>query len=228
MGALQAVLTQRGFSVPFYVLGTLILFGVFLGRWICGWLCPFGWVQDVVYRIPGIRKVRRLAGERGLRLIRYGVLGGFCVILPLVVLDVLGQGSPWFCKVICPSGTLFAGIPLVLAQDGLRSVVGWLFAWKLVILVGLLLLAAVVYRPFCRYVCPLGAIYGLFNPIAVVRYSVDAARCTQCGRCEATCPMGLDVKTHPNTPDCIRCGRCLKACPVSALRVSLKREEKTR
>ena len=107
-----------------------------------------------------------------MKVLKYAIVVGFVIGLPLTVLDVVGQGQPWYCKYICPSGTLLGGIPLIAANPMLRSALSWLFAWKVGILVVLLLLSVVVYRPFCRYVCPLGAVYGLFNPIALYRYRV--------------------------------------------------------
>ena len=133
------------------------------------------------------------------------------------MLDVVGQGQPWFCKYICPSGTLFAGIPLVAANPPLRAVLGWLFTWKTAIRAGIAVLSLLVYRPFCRYLCPLGAVYGLFNPIALCRYRVDRSRCTGCGACRRACPMDIPVYETPNSPDCIRCGRCREACPHGAV-----------
>ena len=217
IGALQATLGSREYTMAFYVTGFLILVGALLGRFVCGWLCPFGLVQDLLHRIPFGRKIRRLPGDRFLRALKYGILLGFVIVLPLVVVDLVGQGAPWFCKTICPSGTLLAGIPLIAANPPLQEVLGWLFAQKMAILVVLLVLSLVVYRPFCRYLCPLGAIYGLFNPMALYRFEVRADRCVHCGACARACPMDIDVMNEPNSPECIRCGRCKAACPVDAL-----------
>ena len=217
LGSLQAVITSRGHKFTFYVLGFLLLFGALFGRLICGWLCPFGLVQDLLHKIPFVKKLRRLPGERVLRYLRYVVLAGFVIILPLTVLDIVGQGQPWFCKYICPSGTLFAGIPLIAANPPLRAALGWLFTWKTAILVLLVLLSVVLWRPFCRYLCPLGAIYGLFNPVAVYRLRIDEDKCTACGACQAACKMGIPVYQTPNSPDCVRCGACKRACPHGAI-----------
>ena len=160
IGSLQAVITSREHKFTFYVLGFLLLFGALFGRLVCGWLCPLRLVQDLLHKIPFVKKLRRLPGERVLRCLKYAVLVCFVVILPLTVLDIVGQGQPWFCKYICPSGTLFAGIPLIAANPPLRAALGWLFTWKAAILIVLVLLSIVLWRPFCRYLCPLGAIYG--------------------------------------------------------------------
>lgn len=217
LGAFQAVITGRDRSFSFYVAGFLLLFGAVLGRFVCGWLCPFGLVQDLLHKIPFPRKWRVLPGERGLRVLKYVLLVLFVILLPLTVLDVVGQGQPWFCKYICPSGTLLGGIPLVASNPALRSALSWLFAWKGALLAAVVLLSVVLWRPFCRYLCPLGAVYGLFNPVALCRYAIQEDKCTRCGSCQAACPMDLPVYRQPNTTQCIRCGKCRAACPQDAI-----------
>ncbi len=221
IGSLQAVLSSREYSMAFYVAGFLLIVGALAGRFVCGWLCPFGLVQDLLHKIPFPKKPKKLPGDKVLRYLKYVILVGFVIVLPMTVLDIVGQGSPWFCKYICPSGTLFAGIPLIAANPPLQSVLGWLFTWKAAILAVLLVLSVIVYRPFCRYLCPLGAIYGLFNPIALYRYKIDENRCIQCGKCRAACPMDIPTCDTPNSVECIRCGKCKNACPTGAICDSL-------
>lgn len=217
IGSFQAVVSGRNHNFTFYVTGFLILFGALLGRFICGWLCPFGLVQDLLHKIPFPKKLRKLPGDRFLKYLKYVILVLFVIVLPMTVLDIVGQGQPWFCKYICPSGTLFAGIPLIATNPPLQAVLGWLFTWKVAILVILLVLSVIVYRPFCRYLCPLGAIYGLFNPVALYRYRIDAQACTNCGACQKICPMDIPVNKTPNSVECIRCGKCRAGCPHGAI-----------
>lgn len=217
IGSLQAVLGSRSYKMAFYVVGFLIVVGAVFGRFVCGWLCPFGLVQDLLYKIPFVKKLRKLPGDRWLKWLKYVLLVGFVIVLPLFAVDLLGQGQPWFCKYVCPSGTLLAGIPLVAANPALQSAVGWLFSWKLAVLIVLILLSILVYRPFCRYLCPLGAIYGLFNPIAFYRLKVDGHKCTRCGVCQKACKLDIKVFETPNSPECIRCGDCKRACPHGAI-----------
>ena len=217
IGSFQAVITSRTNQFTFYVIGFLLLFGALFGRLVCGWLCPFGLVQDLLHKIPFPKKLRRLPGDRVLKYLKYVILVGFVIVLPLTVLDIVGQGQPWFCEYICPSGTLFAGIPLIASNPPLRAALGWLFTWKMAILVVLLVLSVAVYRPFCRYLCPLCAIYGFFNPIALYRFRIDAEKCTQCGACQHACKLDIPVWQTPNSAECIRCGDCRRACPHHAI-----------
>ena len=228
IGALQAVLGSRKFQISFYVLGFLMMVGAICGRFVCGWLCPFGLVQDLLHKIPGVKKIKKLPGDRYLKWLKYVILALFVVILPMFVVDVVGQGQPWFCKWICPSGTLLGGVPLTAVNAGLRSAAGWLYRWKLAILIGLLLLSVFVYRPFCRYLCPLGAIYGPFNKFALYRFRIAHDKCTACGKCQKACKLDIPVWETPNSAECIRCGDYRRACPHGAICTEWKAGRETR
>ncbi len=217
IGSLQAVIGSRQFKFTFYIIGFLVMVGALLGRLVCGWLCPFGLVQDLLYKIPFFKKIRKLPGDKWLKYFKYVILVLFVLLLPLLVVDIVGQGSPWYCKYICPSGTLMAGIPLILANEGLRAAAAWLFDWKLAILAVVVLLSLLVYRPFCRYLCPLGAIYGPFNKIALYRFRIDGDKCVKCKKCQTTCKLDIPVYLNPNSTECIRCGDCRKVCPTGAI-----------
>lgn len=217
IGAMQAVIGSWNFRMAFYVAGFLVFVGALMGRFVCGWLCPFGLIQDFLHKIPFVKKISTFRGDWLLRKLKYVIFLVFVILLPMFVVDMLGQGAPYFCKLICPAGTLEGGIPLVLLNSAMRTAVGWLYAWKNVLLVVIVLLSVVIYRPFCKYICPLGAVYSVFNPIAVFRYRVDKEACTHCGACAKACKMQVDPSETPNHPECIRCGSCKKVCPTGAI-----------
>ena len=218
IGSLQGMLGSHSYKAVIYVLGFLVVFGTLMGRFVCGFLCPFGLVQDLLFKVPLFRKIQKLPGEKGLRWLRFVILGLFVILLPLFVVDITGLGEAWFCKYICPAGTLEGGIPLVLMNNGLRSAVGFLYRWKLALLAITLAASLVIYRPFCRYICPLGAIYGVFNKVAIYRLSIDTQRCIRCGKCAETCKLSINVFENPNSMDCIRCGECASVCPQNAIK----------
>lgn len=217
VGAMQAVVGSWNFKLAFYVAGFLMFIGALTGRFVCGWLCPFGLIQDLLHKIPFPKKISTFWGDKLLRKLKYVILLVFVILMPMFVVDLLGQGAPYFCKLICPAGTLEGGLPLVLLNKGMRGAIGWLYAWKNVLLVAILFLSVIIYRPFCKYICPLGAVYSLFQPVSVFRYRVDQELCTHCGACAKTCKMQVDLVKSPNHPECIRCGQCKKVCPTGAL-----------
>jgi len=216
IGALQALLNQRGFQIPFGVLGFFFLFGSLLGRFVCGWLCPFGLVQDLLHKLPIFQKRKRLPFHAVLKWGKYLVLAGLVCIGSLFLFGGFVK-VPAFCKYLCPSGTFLGALPLLTVNESLRGQLGGLFFWKLGVLLFLLVLSVKVYRPFCQYLCPLGAIYGWFNRFSLVQVHWERERCTSCGACEKACPVALSVSEISRSPECIRCGRCIEACPGKCL-----------
>ncbi len=231
IGALQAVANDKNFNVSMYTIGFLMMTGALMGRLVCGWLCPFGLFQDLLYKIPFIKKVKVVSADRYLKPMKYVLLGIFVLILPMVMMNEFGQGDPLFCEYICPSGTLMAGWPLLIANEGLRSSIGLLFGWKTLVLLGFIALSLSIYRPFCRWFCPLGAIYGLFNPVSIYRHQLNKEICVSCGSCNAVCKLNLKPYNNPNSLECIRCGDCITTCPSGALSkvplIAMKKKEKT-
>ena len=217
IGALQSALTARRRRFPLYVLGWLAAIGLLVGRFVCGWLCLFGLMQELLYKIPTPKLRIPDKIDRPLRYLKYGVLALLVVGLPLLWRSEYGAGVPFFCEYLCPVGTLEGGVPLVLLNDVLRPALGWLFRWKLLILIVCILSSIFIYRPFCKYLCPLGAFYSLFQKVSLVRQRFDSHVCTGCGACAKSCAMGVDPRTAPNSAECIRCGECQKVCPVHAL-----------
>ncbi len=217
VGSLQTVLGGRSRGISFYVMGVLVLFGVVLGRLVCGFLCPFGFIQDLLYRIPlpKIELPHKL--DRGLRYLKYVVAAVLVVGLPMIVKAATGQAPPFFCKFLCPAGTLEGALPLMLANPQLQSQAGAIFWWKVAVLVLVIAAAMCIRRPFCKYLCPLGAFYGLFNRVSLYQMRVNERGCSHCCHCKSVCPMGLNPEHEVNGPECIRCGNCKAACPTSSI-----------
>lgn len=215
IGSLQAVIGSSKFQFAYYVTGILILIGVLLGRVVCGFLCPFGWFQELLHKIP----TRKFSTKKFhiLTYLKYAVLLLFVIVLPMTVVNEVGMGDPFFCKYICPAGILEGGIPLSAADARIRASLGWLFTWKSCILLGVIVLSVFFYRPFCKWLCPLGAFYGIFNRISIYRIQVDREKCTACGACSRVCKMDVDVTRSPNSAECIRCGDCAASCPHRAI-----------
>jgi len=222
IGALQFFLAGVRRNVSMYAAGFLLITGAVFGRLICGFVCPMGLLQDLLYKIKTPKYIARF---RFLRYIKYLVLALFVFILPYAVLDeISGLGEPWFCKYLCPSGTIFGAIPLLAANDFLRGFLGVIFSVKVLAALGIIIAATVIYRFFCRVLCPLGAIYSLFNKIALINIRCDKYKCVLCGSCQKVCYLRLDPAAQPNSPECVRCGNCLNACGAKALAYSVARK----
>lgn len=216
VGALQAVIGAPKYHVSYYVTGILLFAAVLLGRAVCGFLCPFGWFQELLHRIPTKKFSTRPL--RALTYLKYGILVVFVIVLPMTAVNEVGLGDPFFCKYLCPAGILEGGLPLALVNGNVRAGLGALFTWKSCLLLGVVLLSVFFYRPFCKWLCPLGAFYALFNKVSLCRLEVDEKKCTACGACTRACHMDVDVFRHPNHTECIRCGACIRACPHQAIR----------
>jgi len=221
LGALQNMMAtlrpglQSGYHhFGLYVIGTLGLLGSLTGRMPCGWLCPFGFFQELIHKIPS----RKFEIPKALSYLKYPVLILFIFLLPFFIVNDSGYGITWFCKFICPAGTIEAGIPMLFLKPELRSLIGFLFYNKLFILVLFLIWMVFSKRPFCRVACPLGAIYSLFNRHSVFKMTYDPEKCTHCKACYQNCPMGVKFYESQNDTDCIRCLKCMnESCRFGAI-----------
>ncbi len=212
VGSWQSAMSGVYPKFPFYVLGLLLLFALAFGRMICGWLCPFGLVQDLLHRVP-VPKFGKRSWMRPLTRFRWVmlILAGAGAYLAFLV---TGTGKPLFCAYICPAGMLEGALPLMALRPELFQAAGWLTAWKGAILAVFLIAMTAVYRPFCRFVCPLGLWYGFWNRLALFGVAVDESACVHCGRCASICPMDAEIAGDAH---CISCGRCVTACPTAAI-----------
>ena len=214
LGALQNAIASRANRPAFYMVGMLLLFGLTLGRVICGWLCPMGLIQELLHKIP-TPKLQKSRVTRVLTWLKYVILVVFVVIIPLWY-GLQKIPVPAFCKYICPDGTLEGAVGLLSHSVNADkfSMLGILFTRKFEILVFAVTVCIFVYRAFCRFICPLGALYGFFARIALLGVRVDATKCSSCGLCLRSCPMDVRfVGDH----ECIHCGSCMGKCPEKAI-----------
>lgn len=213
IGAMQAVSGSMNFKLSFYVIGFVLALGVVFGRAICGFFCPFGLIQELIYKIPFPKKKL----WKWLTYVKYVLLAVFVVIMPVTMVNELGMSSPAFCEYICPAGTLEGGIPLLSTHPELRATLGALFSVKACILIITLIGCLSVCRFFCKVMCPLGAIYGLLNKVSIYHMECNKKTCVSCGKCHNICPMDVDPVKNPNSTECIRCGKCVASCPKESL-----------
>lgn len=197
-------------KIPFLLLGYLGIIGLIFGRAVCGWICPFGWVQEMMYKI----KSRKFSIPKPFLQLKYVSLIILAIMLPYIT------GAHWFSK-LCPWGTIIAGIPWALwnpvdPEFGdpaiLPGDIGFYYWLKIGVLVFFLLLFVFYKRPFCRTFCPLGAIYSIFNRFSIMQLKVDRdERCENCSLCKSVCPVDIKISDDPASPECIRCLEC-KVC----------------
>ncbi len=218
LGSLQNALASSGNRIGFYVFGIIMLWGLMLGRTICGWICPLGLIQELLHKIP-TPKIRKSRITHALSYLKYFFLVVFAIAVPLWYGLQHGKAVPGFCKYICPAGTLEGAMGLLAnpANASFFKMLGLFFTRKFVIMMLIFLACIFCYRSFCRFICPLGAIYGMFNKLALVGVRVDADRCTHCGACAMNCKM--DVR-HVGDHECINCAKCMDVCRQDA--ISLK------
>lgn len=219
IGSLQAVMGSKKYKFSYYVFGMMAFFGVIVARLICGFLCPMGWFQDLIHKIPTKKfSTKKL---KPLRFIKYAILFSLIIVLGLVLGDKYEVIPPYFCKYICPQGIIQGAIPLAIKNPSLRLGLGSLFNLKLGILITTIILSVIFYRPFCKWICPLGAFYSFFNKYSFYQINVDKNKCIDCGKCAKVCKMDVDIRKNNAHLECIRCHECTKACPTKAISSSL-------
>lgn len=222
VGAMQAVNGSAKFSISFYVTGILLAIGLISGRAVCGFLCPFGLIQELLHRIPS----PKFHLPKQVTYLKYALLVIFVLVLPAAAANAAGVGDPAFCKYICPAGTLEGGIPMLISHPELRRLIGGVFGLKAVILAVTIVGCVLICRFFCKAMCPLGAVYGLCNKVSLYRVNINKDNCIGCGVCSRECPMDVDPVHFPDSAECIRCGKCADVCPANALSLGFRIRER--
>ncbi|HLD36712.1 MAG TPA: 4Fe-4S binding protein [Planctomycetota bacterium] len=226
---------------PFIVLGTIVFFGALMGRMLCGWVCPFGFIQDLLYKIPG----RKLNLPAFLKYGKYAALVIMVILIPLLVGIDLTPGKTtgqdfFFCR-LCPAGTFEAYMPLSIMSADAKTAENapaisqqftegqsadgqpvsfctlWLKSPRFWILIAFIVLFVLISRPFCRAVCPIGAMFALLNKFSIYKLAIDKTKCIECDVCYKICPSNNKVQNNPNSSECIRCLACQAKCPTEAI-----------
>ncbi len=214
LGSLQNALGVSEKRTPYYVFGIIVLYGILLGRLICGFLCPFGLIQELLYKI----KTPKLKKNRFTRILSYFkyILLIFLVVIVPVLYGLRNVPLPGFCKYVCPAGTIEGAFGLLSnkVNAGELARLGPLFTWKFAIAVSVIVGSVFIFRVFCRFICPLGALYGLFNKFSILGIKLEKPKCVDCGLCISKCKMDIhEVGDH----ECINCGECVGVCPTKAI-----------
>lgn len=217
LGSIQNALAESKTKLPTYVFGIILLYCIIFGRTICGFLCPVGLLQELLYKIK-TPKVRKSKITRCLSYFKYVLLFVLVIGLPLIyAFQAKGLPLPGFCKYICPAGTFEGAIFLLMnkANQSFFEMLGTLFTWKFFLLIIFIVASVFIYRFFCRFFCPLGAIYGIFNKLSILGVKVEKSKCNHCNACINTCKMDVkEVGDH----ECIQCGDCMKVCGCKAIK----------
>lgn len=212
VAANYAALFPAVFEVPYLLLGVLLLVGALAGSLVCGWSCPFGFLQDLLGRLT----LNKLPLPGWIGSFRFVVLLGFVIVLPMV----LGaRGIPFerqavsICR-LCPAGALEAGLPYSISSW--LSGNGWLMSWyKSIILIAFVLSAVLIHRPWCRVLCPLGGFLALFNRFSLFQLRFNAVECSECSLCRSRCPVGVKLDERVNVAGCIRCLDCTACAAIT-------------
>jgi ferredoxin-type protein NapH len=204
--------------IPFAALGMLMVVGAVFGSFVCGWACPFGFLQDIVAKIPTPKFT--LPAWTGC--FRYGVLIAFVLVIPFLLGE---EHSLFFCR-LCPAGALEGALPNMaqLALAGQPLV--WPTAMKMTILVLILLAMFFTWRPWCTLFCPLGAIYSLFNRVSFLVLRFHPNRCRECDRCRSLCRDGGRPVHRVDGLRCVHCLDCTQ-CHAVTVETMLTRPDRT-
>jgi len=233
-GAISGVLLierYRGWTIPFL----LAVIGAVL------WAVPF--TLDLLKPGRGPFESVELMGTLGLMAITVSVVGFLRISFRRYKIKDLPQGidrysrlikvgilvliplTTWYFDTLAftdidPIGGITATIP-ELFVDPLGWEANQFFWYKTIFVMAFIGLVVTVDRSWCRYLCPIGAMYGPMNLVAVTDIEFDPSACIHCQRCIIDCPMGINPKSDKRDPECIRCGRCIDSCPTSAQRFRL-------
>ncbi len=183
--------------------GFFIVLAVVGNKLVCGWACPFGALQELLYSLPFFKRIKR---RKVPFLVSNTIRVTLFVVVLLLLFGVVGGRKGFVVYHFLNPFNLFN-----FDFDELPVVI------SIVAAIGL---AFLVYRPFCQFICPFGLISWLAERLSLTRVRVDANRCNECGACIQACP--LEAAKHKVAgklfgADCYSCARCLDTCPQDAI-----------
>lgn len=184
------------------------------GRFFCGWVCPAGFIQDLLYKIPS----PKFKMPASLQWMKYGVL--FALVIGVAYF--LGKEVPAFFCTYCPTATLEVTVPgMLFSPDYQPGIIG---NWRLAVLAIVLILAVTSERSFCKIMCPIGAMVAITNKFALFSVKLSADKCIHCHKCDKACPMDVPVERCATTGkkvssnlECVECLTCESVCPTNAI-----------
>ena len=203
-------------AIPFIALGTLGVVGATVGAFVCGWACPFGLLQDLAAKIS--RPRLQLPAWTGY--FRYVVLAGLVFAVPWF----LGESHPLFFCRVCPAAGLEVSLPGAIQAMLAGHPIIWPNLIKMAVTLAVVVSMFFIRRPWCRVLCPLGAIFGLFTRLSMFTVRFYPGRCRQCGLCPPTCAYGVDSAVRAHDPTCIRCLDCVR-CNASHVEPAWKKPQ---
>ncbi|MHA1596488.1 MAG: 4Fe-4S binding protein [Candidatus Asgardarchaeia archaeon] len=243
---IQIRLTSGEF--PFLEVGIILLLGAIFGRAFCGWVCPFGFIQDLLSYIP-VKKVNLSKSTNWvvvklrdtLPRVKYYILYitlFFCSWIfvstlmgtekPLVEALGVFSEAPW--AVISPVVTLETFLPNFIMNHNLEEMASLIYSldvffWlRVSFLVAIIILSVYVPRAYCRWVCPMGALMSYFNKYSLVRVKKNPLKCKNCRLCERHCPTEVKIskeKGEISSGECILCLKCITTCEEGGLEVGV-------
>ena len=228
---------------PWLPLASFLLVAALLGRSLCGWVCPFGFVQDLLGFIKRKHTEVSLRTHGGMVKVKYVILMITLFISGTLAISLAAGVGQSYKKAIgvfaapfnalSPADTLFAILPRI-ALDvryssletlaaGISSVQPLLWS-RLIIMAIILVLGVYVPRSWCRYLCPHGAALAFLNRFSFLGLKRDPLKCTKagCRACVEACPMKVPILDLPwekfTDPECIYCLKCAEACTTKAIK----------